>query len=152
MCTSEWTGHCAQIYVSDGGSLSVPLRYGGQSSVVLRSFPLICIKVWWAPDASFRFFSLRPLQKSENQQIKNGASARLRYKSQKWDVRKSSFFEGHEVGLNFRDAATSGTNHRNVLPQPGISDFPKLSVTALLWWAKGRRPLGPPKLRSVNVC
>ena len=26
-----------------------------------------------------------------------------------------------------------------------MSDFPKLSVTALFWWAKGRRPLGPPK-------
>ena len=47
--------------------------------------------------------------------------------------------------LNFRDAATSGTNHRNV-PAREFSDFLKLSVTALFWWAKGRRPLGPPKI------
>ena len=35
---------------------------------------------------------------------------------------------------------------------PGTSDFPKLSVTALLWWAKGRRPLGPPKVRRSAQC
>ena len=27
-----------------------------------------------------------------------------------------------------------------------FSDFPKLSVTALFWWGKGRRLLGPPKV------
>ena len=32
--------------------------------------------------------------------------------------------------------------------RPRISDFPKLPVTALFWWAKGRRPLGPPKYRE----
>ena len=38
-----------------------------------------------------------------------------------------------------------------------FSDFPKLSVTALFWWAKGRRPSGPPKeypdlFRSLPIC
>ena len=45
--------------------------------------------------------------------------------------------------LNFRDAATSGTDHWNVSAQES-QIFQKLSVTALFWWAKGRRPLGPP--------
>ena len=33
---------------------------------------------------------------------------------------------------------------------PGISDFPRLSVKALFWWAKGRRPLGPPNVYTMH--
>ena len=57
---------------------------------------------------------------------------------------ENSFFEGHERSEfpwrdNFRHKSRkcfgSGIS---------ISDFPKLSVTALFWWAKDRRPLEPP--------
>ena len=50
--------------------------------------------------------------------------------------------------LNFRDVAISRTNHRNVSAQE--CPISELSVTALFWWAKGRRSLGPPKPRPVS--
>ena len=101
---------------------------------------------WGAPDSSFRAFSLHPLQKSKKQKIKNGPLrsdfhdvAQLRCKSQKWEV-KNSFFEGHEViwisvTRQLPGQITQKFRSRNF-------EFPKLSMTALFWWAKGRRPLG----------
>ena len=81
----------------------------------------------------FRAFSLHPLQKSKNQKSsksKNGASemisvpAQLQYKSQKWEAWKTLSLKGGD--LNFRDVATSGTNHRNVSAQefPIFPSFP----------------------------
>ena len=60
---------------------------------------------------------------------------------------KNSIFEGHEVICMSVTRQLTGQNLTEMC-QPRnfrISDFPKLSVTALSWWAKGRRPLGPPK-------
>ena len=53
---------------------------------------------------------------------------------------KNSLFEGGD--LNCRDAAHSGRNHRNASAHE-FPIFPKLSIVAPSWWAKGRRPLGP---------
>ena len=88
------------------------------------------------------------IRKSENQKIKNGASemisvpAQLWYKSQKWKVSKTLSLKDMRWSEfpwrgNFQDESQKCFG-------PEISDFPKLSVTALFWWAKGRRPLGPP--------
>ena len=113
-------------------------------------------KRWEAPDSSFRAFSFAPASEIKKiRKSKNGASEMIsvtqhnpgtNHRNGKWktlslkDMRWSEFpWRG-----NFRDKSQKCSG-------PGISDFPKLSVTALFWWAKGRRPLGPPK-RSDKPC
>ena len=96
-------------------------------------------------------FRNQKIRKSENK--KNWASEMIsvtqhnsgtNHRNGKWkalslkDMRWSEFpWRG-----NFRDKSQKCFG-------PGISDFPKLSVTALFWCAKGRRPLGPPKQFSI---
>ena len=110
-----------------------------------------------APDSSFRAFSLHPPS-----DIKNQKSENIKMEPQKWSPWRGTTpvqitEMGSEETLSLKDMRWSGFpwrgNFRDKSQKcfgPRISDFPKLSVTALFWWGKGRRLLGPPKVYTAD--
>ena len=83
------------------------------------------------------------IKKQKIRKSKNGASEMISvtqhkyHRNGKWKTLKNMWRSEFAWRGNFRDRSQKCFG-------PRISDFPKLSVTALFWSAKGRRPLGPP--------